>query len=357
MKNSEIPSDESVRNKKSAALTRNRKTCGIFSFSFAIIGIICLIGSVVCIVLTEVGERSETTKNLLYILSGSLLGGTLIIESVAVLFSRLMQSAHKKELDYRERCDSENSFFVGKGTLATFGADSVTVHAEQGGEKQIVIPYSEMRFFSVCTRRRPREKGEWSVVMEIPVKYLSKEEAPQGKFAYVQTDAKERLYRCLEERGLPLLGEERQTDAKKKFRKIQKFPFRNATAKKRFLIQLAVGIALAGAGTGVAFWQVTFGAILVVFGAFVIGRAVNGYLGKKCELSFYDEGIFWKDENPADNVFLKWEEIQSVSPEEQKGVSLIKVNCAYGSFFFLNREGILEYIKENHSEKCAENNL
>ena len=366
MKSIEIPQDLNERNSRGAAIARKCKASAFASFAFVILLILCLVGSLVCLVLTEIGERNENTKTLLYILSGSFLGGTLLFGFVAVCFSKLLQSLRQTELDYRERCDGENSFFVGEGTLATFEEDSLYLHEEDGAGKTVIIPYSELRFFSVCTRHAPRAKGEWSVVIEIPVKFLSKETPEDGERPiYVQTDAKDRLYRCLEEKGLTLLGENR--DARKgnkaevkKFKRLKRFKFQGKNnGRKNTLMLLGLGVVLVGAGFGIAFWHMTVGTVIGVCGAIIVGRAFISFLGKQSALSVYEEGLYWK-EGTGDfhagtrGVFLKWEEIRSVKPVKQKGTDLLQVTCDYGSYYFLNKEGAFEYLRQLRPETCAE---
>lgn len=356
MKTIEIPQDENLRLKRKKALTFQRKAEGICALIVAILAVLSLIGALVCLVLTETGERSGNAKTLLYILAGSFTGGAVLFALFALWFSKLSQNAYSAELDYRERCDGENSFFVGDGTLATFEENGIRLHAESGGKEEVTVPYSEMRFFSVCARRAPREKGEWSVVIEIPVKYLVKKRQPaeDEKPALVQTDAKERLYRCLEERGLELLGEKESAGSRKRFVPLKKFIFPEEAARKRALMLIGLGILALGFGIAVALlWQVTVGSIISVVGFFIGGRAVHSYILSKRVLAFYAEGVYWREKASADSVFLKWEEIGTISPDEKNGVSLLKIDCAYGAYHFMNKEGVFEYLKENRPEKCG----
>ena len=357
MKEMSIPQDGAIQNKKKASYARKRKAGWVSAFAFGILAVLCLIGAIVCLILTEVGERSKATLTLLYILSGSFAGGAALFAAAAVLLSKLTQSVYKAELDYRERCDSENSFFVGDGTLATFEKDTLKIHAENGKGEEIKVPYAEIRFFSVCTRHLPREKGEWSVVFEVPAKYLAKAGEPVERPALIQADAKERLYRCIEDLGLTILGERENTEKAekaKKFVPLKSFVFPDREGKKRALMQILIGVVAFGVGIGLAFWQLTIGCMLGVFGAFIGGRGVSSYIQKKSVLSFYEEGLYWKEEKRGDCVFLKWEEIESVSEEEKNGFQLLKVTCVYGSFYFLNREGVFEFLGQNHPEKCVE---
>ncbi|MDE6677288.1 MAG: hypothetical protein K2K12_06235, partial [Clostridia bacterium] len=201
------------------SFARRRKAGSISSLAFGVLAVLCLLGAIVCIVLTEIGERSKETETLLYILSGSFAGGAALFAAATVLISKIAHSVYQTELDFRERCDSENSFFVGEGTLATFEKDGLRIHAESGKGEAIKVPYSEIRFFSVCTRHLPREKGEWSVVIEVPAKYLAKAgESVEDGPALIQADAKERLYRCIENFGLTMIGGRENTEKRKRAR-------------------------------------------------------------------------------------------------------------------------------------------
>ncbi len=51
---------------------------------------------------------------------------------------------------------------------------------------------------------------------------------------------------------------------------------------------------------------------------------------------------------------MKWEEIRSVKPVKQKGTDLLQVTCDYGSYYFLNKEGAFEYLRQLRPEMCAE---
>jgi hypothetical protein len=342
-----VPADETVRVRRAAALARNRKLLGIFSVVFAISAVLCLIATLVTVVVVELGKKTESQITLLWILTGAFAAGAVIFAALGFFLSRAMQSAYAAELDYRERLNGENSFFVGDGTLATFEADALRIHAEGGGREDIRVPYAEMRFFSVCTRRLPKEKGERSVVMEVPVKYLAK----KGKVraddppALIQADEKERLLECLQTHGLKLVGEEPPQE-NRKFTLRRKFIFPDRAARKRSLIGIAIGALLLAGGIGAAFWQTTVGAILGVFGLFLIGRSSVSFAGAKRALCFYDEGVYWRERARTDCVFLKWNEILSVSQTEKDGVSLLKFECAYGAYHFANAAGAPEYLKE-----------
>lgn len=355
MKQIEIPQGEEERKKKGAAVARTRKVCGVFVFVIAISSVLLLMGTIAAVLVLELGTSEPSRDWLLYILIGSFAGGAILFAVVGFLLGRLLQFYLLRELDYRERCDSEYSFFVGEGTLAKFETDGIFIRSEDGRGETIRVPYTQLRAFSVCSRHAPREKGEWSVVLEIPASYLAK----PGKAkrddppALVQTDAKERLYRCLEERGVPLLGEPpEQKKRAEKFKPRCKYLLPNRKKRKRALLMLALGVVLIGVAVPVGLYEVSIGSILGVFGAFIIGRAVNDFVRAKGIFAVYEEGIYWRDTTPEDSVFLKWEEIGAISPEEREGIALLNVQCAYGAYHLPNIGGAYDYLREFRPEKC-----
>ncbi len=245
---------------------------------------------------------------------------------------------------------------MGEGTLATFGETGIVIHGEEGGGENIRVPYSEMRFFSVCTRRVPREQGEWSVIFEIPARYLAKANraAKDGAPALIQTDAKPRLYQTLERHGLELIGE-RQSGAAGKFALRAKFYLCDRPKRKRALIMVVAGLVLTvgGALLGV-FWNPTVGAFLGAVGVLFAVRSLFTYVRAKSMLAVCDEGIWWQDINRADSVFLKWEEIVSITTEPNNGFELYRLQCAYGAYHFPAVAGSLAVLKELRPEKFGE---
>ncbi|MDE5897572.1 MAG: hypothetical protein K2H43_07145, partial [Clostridia bacterium] len=229
--------------------------------------------------------------------------------------------------------------------------------AEHGGREDILVHYGEIRFFSVCTRRAPRENGEWSVVFEIPVKYLAKKgkAKPNDPPALVQTDGKSRLYACLDRRGFELIGTlPPDKPENRKFVRLRKFVFPDRAARKRALALIVLGgVLIAAAVPAGIFLNVTAGALFGVIGAFLLGRSCASYAGAKSELAFYREGVFWREKNRADSVFLKWEDIVRVSPSEKDGYALLDVTCPYGVYHYPDPVGAEEFLKENFPDKFA----
>lgn len=340
-----IPSSAESKQKIKKSLARKRAALTTATFACAILSIVLLFGTLGVLLAAEFGKFGSDVKTLLYILTGVFLGGALAFAFIAILFSRVGQNAVERELDFTERCDGENSFFVGEGTLATFGDGKVTLHGGEEGHV-VYVPYQEMRFFSVCTRHVPKEKGEWSVVLEIPAHYISKNKAEKNAPpALVQTDAKQRLYDCLAREGLELIGELPAPAQAKKFGFVKKYDRPDRQKRRRAAVLIAAGAVLIAASFPVAFlWEATIGAIMGVLGAFLLGRAVVSYQKAQSTLALYREGMWWKEPSRQDSVFLKWSEIKSCEREERANTPLLKVNCAYGAYHFPSFDGAYEEI-------------
>lgn len=349
----ELPQDAEQREKKKKALTAKRKALSAMCFVCAVVGIALLVATLVMLIAAELGNFGEDVKNLLFLLCGCFLGGALVFALIAILFARAGQNAADRELDFLERCDDENSFFVGEGTLATFGNGQVTLHGGESG-KVIFVPYDKMRFFSVCTRHRPKEKGEWSVVLEIPTHYLTKGKAEKdAPPALVQTDYKPRLADCLAREGLHLIGQTPQEGEKKSYRRVRSYTRPDKQKRKRSLILIALGAVLCAACLPVAFlWEPTFGAVFGVLGAFLLGRSVYSFVNAKSMLVLYDGGMWWKESTRNESVFLGWEEIVRVEEERAGEQNLLSVQCPYGAYHFFAFEGAaaeMTSLKESYA--------
>lgn len=354
MKEIELPASRESQRKKCASLKRTGAFYTVCTVGSAVLAVLLLLGTFITVIVSEF--RNFANETLFYALIGSFAGGAVVF-ALAAFGSNLLAQRHRKcELDFRERCDGAESFFVGEGTLATFGETGIVIHGEEEGGERVRVPYSEMRFFSVCTRRAPRERGEWSVIFEIPARYLAKEgRAPKdGAPALVQTDAKPRLYQTLERHGLECTGE-RESGGKGKFALRAKFYLPDRSKRKRALITIVAGLVftVGGALLGV-FWQVTVGALVGAVGVLFAVRSLFAYMRAKSMLGVCDEGLWWQDINRVDSVFLKWEEIMSIACEPNNGSQFYRVQCAYGAYHFPAVEGSLAVLKELHPEKFGE---
>lgn len=353
MKEIALPVSQEARRKKCASLGRTGTFYMLSTIALAVLAILLALGVFITVI---VFEFKAPAGNLPYILVGAFAGGAILLALSAFGMNALARRHRLCELDFRERCDGEESFFVGDGTLATFGEHGIVIHGETPGREEIRVPYSEMRFFSVCTRRAPRERGEWSVVFEIPARYLAKpgQAKPGDPPALVQTDAKDRLGATLARHGLTCIGEVR-TEKTGKFPVVRKFYLPNREKRKRAFLTLCLSFALCVGGVfaGV-FWQITAGALLGALGVVLAGRSLFAYVRAKGLLGYCEEGLYWRDIGRADSVFLKWEEIESVALEPNNGAAVYRVQCAYGAYHFPAVAGSYEFLKERQPEKFAD---
>lgn len=338
------------------SVSAKRKLASAACWASGVLMALCMAGVIVCAVL--LAFRMEIDR-LLFPLIGGFFGGSVLFALAAVLLEKLTVSLRKRELDARERLVSDDSFFIGDGVLAVFGEKGLVIRSEKDGTGT-EAPYGELRFFSICSRSRPREKGEWNVGIEIPVVYLSKD--GKGKSeppVLVAAEMKERLLQCLEKHGLTLLGEKYDpAPAKKKFTRRSALVLPDRIKRRTALWTLAAGGLFVVGGVIAAFlWNVSVGAVIAVFGAFFAGRAVFSYRRARSVLAFYEEGIYWEDAEKARNLFVKWEEIERIVPAEELGERFLRLECAYGVYPVADVPGAVEYLEANMPEKIAKGEL
>lgn len=331
-------------------------TCSVFFFIFLALAVAGFLGAVVSVLVLELNR--DVSQTLCGILIGAFFGGSVVAGGLAAILSRVIARADLERLDFAERCASERSFYVGEGTLATFEGESLLLHNDRGNGKSVRVPYENVRLFSVCTRRAPKEKGEWSVVIELPARFLAKDGKAEGdEKVLIQTDAKARLLRTIEERGLTLLGEDQRAQESQKnqrYRLKTKFYVPDTDKRRRFMIMTVLGAVIAGAGIPVAvLWNITAGSFLSVIGCFFAIRFAAAFRSAKSLFSVYEEGVFWRDKNGADRMFLKWEEIESISRERAGDAPALKMQCIYGDYHLPDIAGAYEYLEQTHPEKCG----
>lgn len=326
-----------------------RKFWAAAGWVFVALFVLSMLGLIVCIVMLGLGYGDP-------VLLGELSGGALFGFALFGLFTYLAVKESAKcgdmELDALEREDGEDSFFIGEGTLATFEKERLRIHGA-AGKQEIAVPYREMRFFSVCSRKKPAEKGSWSVVLEMPSRYFQRDKSKEAPPVLVQADGKERLYRCLEAHGLKLLGEARKEPQKKRFERLYKTDLPDRAKRKRALILWIAGGVLIAAGVGLMFWRTEVGAIVGAVGLYAFGRAAVSFVRAKKTFSFYAEGVLYREPGGADDVFLKWEEIESVSRFEQEGKEYLRLRCPYGAYDFPMFEGAYDRIAAQFPDKCG----
>lgn len=341
--------------KESERLQRKRKFFNVLQWIALSIAILCAIGLLVSIILLGIGKGKISLTGGL---SGGFLAGILIFGAISYWLFRIFTRISDRELDALEREDDKNSFFVGEGTLATLNDGEMLLH---GGEKQkrISVPYSAVRFISVCTRRSPAEKGEWSVLFELPARYLNPKADAKEKPVLIQTDGKERLYARLKELSLELLGEQpggSKPEDGEKFILLHKFKEPDRAQRVKSIAIMAIGGVLAVLGVLImAFGDrlfahaATMGSIAFVLGVYFLLRGMYAFVKAKSLFEIFAEGIYYTDSRGADSVFLKWEEIKSVEKLVREDGSVLRVGCLYGNYDFPLFEGAYEMISERRS--------
>lgn len=335
---------------------KKTKFVTVLGWVTVVLALLCLICLVVGLILSGIGK---TGRLVALILSVSALAGAVVFSLAAFFTIRLSSGLEKKKLDYLELSDGEESFFVGEGTLAEFCGNALKIRGtERDGKRQktVSVPYSEMRFFSVCTRRAPKEKGEWIVVLEIPFKYLSKDGKPKNEPpALIRTDAKPRLYECLKKHSLTLLGEKPEESVAKKYQRYRSFVLPDRAKRRRALAFSGIGVPLFVGGIVAALlWNTTVGCIAAFLGAYLLIQGASSFFKAKSVLSVYREGIFWKEPSNTDTVFLKWEEIVRLTSVQKDGLPFLKAECLYGAYEFPDANGAYAYIAERFPEKCGQ---
>ena len=339
--------------KTSAEIHRQRKGWNAFLWTVIILSLLCMVGFVVCIFMIGWNKGDPV---LVGILTGAFFVGAGGLGLLGMLLFRRSDRLALEELDALEREDDMNSFFVGEGTLATFGDEKLRIHGREDGKKDIVVPYYDLRFFSVFARRSPRERGSWSVVIEIPARYFNNNASRTMSPILIQTDGKERLYSRLKELNIELIGEphtEEQSD--KKFTLIKKFNLTHSVKQRRALILIGAAVLiLIGGIVATIYWNNTIGSLAIVLGAYFGIRACVILIRARGVLGIYEEGIFYRDPEGVNNVFLKWEEFSSLGIFEEENRRFLRLQCPYGAYDLPYFEGVYEYVKEHHPEKCGE---
>lgn len=326
-----------------------RKVCTFLGTALAALGLLCLAGLVVCLVLLGL---SETHLILYAILCGSFAGGALVGGLAGWLLFKRGNTCFRLEKDAIERSRGEESFLVAEKTFLHFGENSFTVDAE-GKQNKPEIPYGECEFFSVCYRRAPKEKGEWGVMIRVPAHYVNKKATVRSKPVLMQLDAKERLYKCLEAHGIPLKGEPPAEGKEgKKFTRIKSFSIPYPQKRKPALLFLCGGGVLFLGGIGFAFFIPVAGALIALLGAYGILHGAMGLNKARWVFSVYEEGFFVLTPERFKSRFLKWEEIDRLFFMGETNEGFLFTEAVYGSYHFPCTAEAYALLKERCPDKC-----
>lgn len=362
MKQIALPQEESARKKRARSLRLKRKIANAAVLVFAIIAIACLIGVLICAVLLQTGDRTAERDFLFYLLTGIFAACAVVLAFAAFGVGVLGQHIQNAEMDYLERCCGEDCFYVGEGTVAQFGEKELFIRSESEKYKKtrIYVPYHDIVFHSVCTREKPREKGKWSVVLEIPSHYVMKRgDSPK---AFVETQGKERLYNTLAARGLQLKGEsplrEGEKRPDKRYKATTKLVLPDAKKRRHNLIMMGVSALMVVVGIVISvFWgDMTMpGALVSVLGIAMLARGTHGFVQAKGMLALGENGLYWKESGAAvgEKIFLKWEVIDKIKYETIADKRYLAVVCPYGTYHLPDIAGAYEWIEKIRPELTA----
>lgn len=349
-----------------------------FFWTFSVLSVACVVGFLFTVIMLGLGKGDV-------LIMGLLTAGFIVFAAIfaACAYPCYLQSDRYAvlEIDALEREDDVNSFFVGEGTLATFRQEDLFLHGGQADKdaeedadgdfepvkkkRDLAIPYYDIKFFSVCTRRAPKEGGRWSVVMQIPARYFNKGAVRDAQPLLVQVEGKPRLYRRLDELGIELSGEpvpkgvkEENAEPQKakkeenKYTRLQKFVLPDQKRKNKALILVAFGILFLIGGTiAVAFKEISVGSVILLLGVYIVVRALIAFFRARALFFLYQEGVFYSEPTGVDSVFLKWEEFSSIKPVVRDGKDRMRAQCPYGAYDFPMFEGTLKAIYALHPEK------
>lgn len=333
---------------------RQRKVLNVFLTSIMILSFLCLSGFIVTIFLLGTGKGGE---QLVMILCLSFFAGGCAFGILGLLLFRRGDRLATEELDLLEREDGPYSFFVGEGTLATFEDENLRIHSRDGEKKDIVVPYYDLKFYSICSRRLPKEQGVFSVVIGIPSRYFNNNAARDLPIVLIQTDGKDRLYDRLKELGLTLIGEKYTKEfSSQKFTREQKFEFWHPVRMRKALILMGIGaLVLIGGIIAMIFWKgnTAPGSIMIVLGAYCGIRGTIALIRSKAILGLYREGIYYRDPENVNSVFLKWEEFSSVRITEKDGRKFLACTCPYGDYDLPYFEGAYQAIIKKYPAKAG----
>lgn len=352
---------EETEKKESERIHRKRKFLEVLLWTCVALFVASLLGFLASLVLLALGVGGHALGTSL---CGGFLGGIVLFGGASMVLFRTGDKLSVRELDALEREDDPNSFFVGEGTLVTFRDDGLSLH---GGEKikPVTIPYRELKFYAVCERKAPREQGKPSVLIEIPAYYLNRKEERRDTTALVQTDGKERLYRRIAELDLELSGEKPSSgEGNREFSLLKSFVLPDKRARKKMIVLIIISAILIAGGIVTATVlpgkladadALAYGGVAILMGLYFGVHGLFALRSAKTVFGVYREGIYFRNHDGVDRLFLKWEEVRSLETFERDQERYLKVKCLYGDYDFPRLEGAFEYIAEQFPEKIEKN--
>ncbi len=336
---------------------RRGKITRVFSWVCIALLLISFIGLIVCILMAEGSPAGSQRAVVCWGVAFGCLGVIALSIAGALLLFRLGDKFAREEADARERAISDESFFIGEKMLATFEADCLRLHGESEADRlrEVRVPYRDVRFFDVTLRRSPRDKGEKSVVLEIPARYTQAKAEKNAPPSLVSMERKERLFAAIEAHSLTLVQTDDNATLPPPERLFAvKLPNRKGSGK---VISLVLGIALTVAGVLLAIFggnASNVGYLLATFGVLVGGKGVIALARGGGAFVVYRDGVLWKEENRYEQNYLRWSEISGFSRVEHEKQPFVKFDCAYGSYYYPDIQNLYERLVEQFPEKKGE---
>lgn len=344
--------------------------------------VLLVVSLVVCIVGVVLAESKAGTgeEHGAWVMAIVAVSVDLLAIACAVPAFRRMERALLALFDAAERADSEDSFLFGDDVLGTFGENGITMHtshaamdemrprnrrrgAEEEGardyedtmdEVNVQIPYHDMTFSLFSMRRFPADKGERSLLVKIPDRYLTRK-GGEGTSSVVTLTWKKRLQESMERYRVRY---ESYSEGRKKGKVLFSSVKRtNSPKRKSGFLFLAIGIALVVAGIALAFTSessIGLPVALAAFGVILGGKGAYSLVKSgKSGLQILESGVYWKEEEKKDGVFFCWEDIESVRLTRRGKETFLLFRMPFGEYFFPDRDGLSAFLKENFAIKWS----
>ncbi len=333
-----------------------RKNAVVHVFSWVAIGLVLLgfIGLIVCVLVAEFTEDAARSTACWFGALGSM-GGVLLGLGGSLLLFRLGEKLRLKEADARELACSECTFFIGEKTMVTFEEKGLKIHAEEGAQgtfSPVLVPFTDVCFYTVSLRRSPRAKGERSVLLQVPARYTNKDAKKDEKPSLISMEYKQRLLDTIEKFGVKLARVENDSQMPAPH-KLFEVKGENRKGKGNLIstvlggLLLLAGVLIAVLGKEIA----TLGYVLGVLGVIALARGVMGLVRGGSAFIVYEDGVFWKEENKFESVYMRWTEVENFARMKHEKHYFVRFTCAYGAYYYPDANGLYDFLAERFPEK------
>ncbi len=330
---------------------RNALFAKITTWIFIALLLAGFLGLIVTVIIAETG-KDEATRLICYYVCFGCMGLVLLSIAGGVFAFKWGERARLFELDARERAVSDESFFIGEKTMLTFREKDVLLHADESVKmKDIVVPYSEISFYSIRMRRSPKRKGERSVLLELPAKYLNKKAEKDAKPTLIAMEYKERLLGCIQKFSATLTEASDESELPKPQRRFT-IKIKQDNTKKYITLFVAIAFLVGGILLSIFLSELaTVGYVLAAVGLFTLGRAVVQLVRGGTGFAVFTDGVLWMEQNRLDNLYLRWSEIKCYTRIEHQKQQFVRFDVEYGEYYFPDLNGLYRILSEQFPEK------